>query len=74
VPVTSMCAQLLRMDVASKSSLRERRAKAIVVEDSPHPVSTLVEQGPESQRTVVVQFPSGKRPAGGCLAVTGSRH
>ena len=27
-----MCAQLLRMDVASKNSLRERRAKAVVVE------------------------------------------
>ena len=27
-----MCAQLLRMDVASKNSLRERRAKAVVLE------------------------------------------
>jgi len=27
-----MCAQLLRMDVASKNSLRERRAKAVVIE------------------------------------------
>jgi hypothetical protein len=27
-----MCAQLLRMDVASRNSLRERRAKAVVVE------------------------------------------
>jgi hypothetical protein len=27
-----VCAQLLRMDVASKNSLRERRAKAVVVE------------------------------------------
>jgi hypothetical protein len=29
---TRMCAQLLRMDVDSKNSLRERRAKAVVIE------------------------------------------
>jgi hypothetical protein len=29
---TRMCAQLLTMDVASKDSLRERRAKAVVIE------------------------------------------